>query len=176
MPKKLLEKIPGFDLTQIVDGEEVMGPSPMGIHQIIVGSIYSFLRGYVKKKKLGEVFISPLDVIFEEGVNRLQPDLIYIKKENLRIVQDWIRGIPDLVIEVVSKGSVTFDTVTKKNIYEKYLVPEFWLVFPEQECLEVFVIKNGQYQLFCTSDEGGKVKSLALPGLDLKAKKIFDLT
>jgi Uma2 family endonuclease len=174
MAKKLLDKITDFDLSQIVNGEEIMGPSPMGVHQKIVGTLHLIFADIAKKNNSGEVFISPLDVIFEEGYNRLQPDLIYLKKENLHLLQDWIRGVPDLVIEVVSKGSLTFDTVTKKNIYEKYQVPEFWLVFPEQECIEVFIIKDGKYHLFSTSDEGGKVKSSVITGLELKAKKVFD--
>jgi Uma2 family endonuclease len=96
-----------------------------------------------------------------------------VKKENLGIVKDWIRGTPDLVLEVVSKGSVTLDTVTKKSIYEKYKVPELWLVFPEQECIEVFAWENGRYSLFSTSDEFGKIKSRILTGFEMEIMRIF---
>ena len=37
-----------------------------------------------------------------------------------------IRGVPDLLIEIVSSGSVSRDTVEKYAIYEKYGVKEYW--------------------------------------------------
>ncbi|MBF0553938.1 MAG: Uma2 family endonuclease [Nitrospirae bacterium] len=71
-----------FDLTEIINGEEVMSPSPFRKHQRIIQKIVWEILSYLKKNDLGELDISPLDVIFEEGVNRLQPDIVFIRKEN----------------------------------------------------------------------------------------------
>ncbi|KJU83496.1 restriction endonuclease, partial [Candidatus Magnetobacterium bavaricum] len=106
-----------FDLTEIINGVEVMGPSPFRKHQSISKNIYDIISPYVKKNKLGTVYFSPLDVILQENEQELQPDILFIRKENSSIMQDWIRGVPDMVCEIVSKGSVTKDTVTKKKIY-----------------------------------------------------------
>ncbi|MBF0345749.1 MAG: Uma2 family endonuclease [Nitrospirae bacterium] len=70
-------------------------------------------------------------------------DILFIRKENSAIMQDYIRGVPDMVCEIVSKGSVAKGTVTKKEIYERYKVPEYWIVFPELETIEVFTIEGG---------------------------------
>ena len=72
---------PSFDLTQIVNGKKIMTPSPFGKHQNIVFNLAISLREYAEKRDLGKVFMSPLDVIFDENINRLQPDIIFIKKE-----------------------------------------------------------------------------------------------
>jgi Uma2 family endonuclease len=46
------------------------------------------------------------------------PDLIFISTENLSIVKEsYISGVPELLVEVVSKDSVARDYVEKKNDY-----------------------------------------------------------
>ncbi|MBF0337982.1 MAG: Uma2 family endonuclease [Nitrospirae bacterium] len=162
-----------FDLTEIINGVEVMGPSPFGKHQDISSNLYDLIRQHIKKTKTGKVFYSPLDVILKEGEQRLQPDILFIRKENIGIFQDWIRGVPDMVCEIVSKGSVTKDTVTKKKIYERYKVPEFWIVLPEFETIEVFTIEGGVYELFSTSEGEVIVKSKVIEGLEIDIKDVF---
>jgi Uma2 family endonuclease len=162
-----------FDLTEIINGEETMGPSPFRKHQKILNKINIMLSFYIENKDIGEVFISPLDVILEENINRLQPDLIFIKKENLVIAQDWIRGVPDAVFEVVSEGSVTRDIIIKKDIYKKYKVPEYWIIIPDLNTVEVFIIENNEYKLFSYAEVTGIVKSKIIDGFEINIEKIF---
>ncbi|MBF0344346.1 MAG: Uma2 family endonuclease [Nitrospirae bacterium] len=164
---------PDFDLTEIINGVEVMGPSPFGKHQDISQNINRLLVNYVHKNKLGKVFYSPLDVILKEGMQKLQPDLLFIKKENMAIFQDWIRGVPDMVCEIVSKGSHTKDTLTKKEIYERYKVPEYWIILPEFETIEVLIIEGDKYKLFSTSEGEGIVKSKVIEGLEIDVNDVF---
>lgn len=162
-----------FDLTEIINGEEIMSPSPLAKHQHISRNLFDEMNQFVKTKKLGETYYSPLDIIFEDRENRLQPDIVFIRKANLGIVRDWIRGVPDLVVEVVSKGSVVMDTVVKKELYERYKVPEYWIVLPALECIEVFVISGNKYALFSSNEGEGTVKSQVLKGFKVKLTDIF---
>ncbi len=162
-----------FDLTEIIEGEETMGPSPFRIHQRIVFNIADIMRQYVKKNDLGEVYLSPLDVIFEEGVNRLQPDILFVKKNNHAILQDWIRGVPDMVCEIVSPGSYERDTEVKRAVYEKYKVPEFWVVIPELQMIEILTIENGRYMKHSIAELEGMVTSKVIEGLIIDVKDIF---
>ncbi|KJU82776.1 restriction endonuclease [Candidatus Magnetobacterium bavaricum] len=162
-----------FDLTEIINGVEVMGPSPFGRHQSISSNIYDLIRQHIKKTKTGKVFYSPLDVILKEGQQRLQPDILFIRKENSAIMQDWIRGVPDMVCEIVSKGSHVKDTITKKDIYERYKVPEFWIVFPELETIEVFTIEEDRFKLFSAAEGEGMVKSKVIEGLEIDVREVF---
>ncbi|MBF0337496.1 MAG: Uma2 family endonuclease [Nitrospirae bacterium] len=162
-----------FDLTEIINGVEVMGPSPFGKHQNITKNIYDIMNHFVKKSKIGTVYFSPLDVILKEGEQRLQPDLLFIRKENMGIFQDWIRGVPDVVCEIVSKGSHTKDTVTKRKIYEKFRVPEYWIVIPELETIEILTIEGDTYEVFSTSEREGTVKSKVIEGLEIDVNDVF---
>ncbi|KWT86071.1 Uma2 family endonuclease [Candidatus Magnetominusculus xianensis] len=166
-----------FDLTEIIDGVEVIGYSPFGRHQAVCMRIVDVILHHLRKNRTGNLYFSPLDVILEEGVQRLQPDIIFIRKENMAIFQDYIRGVPDMVCEVVSMGSVTKDTVTKKKIYEKFKVTEYWIVIPELETIEIFTIKGDAYGVFSTAEgavEGnGMVKSKVIDGLVINVDDIF---
>ncbi|MBF0608113.1 MAG: Uma2 family endonuclease [Candidatus Magnetobacterium sp. LHC-1] len=91
-----------FDLTEIINGEEIMGPSPFGRHQRISMNLSDIISPYVRRNKLGRLFSSPLDVILKEAEQRLQPDILFIRKGNMGIFQDWVRGVPDMVCEIVA--------------------------------------------------------------------------
>lgn len=162
-----------FDLTEIINREEIVTPSPLSKHQSILLRLAVLIKKHIDENGLGTLFLSPLDVILEEGVNRLQPDLIFVKKENLGIVQDWIRGVPDLVIEIASKGTITLDSIIKKEIYEKYGVAEFWLVLPEEKTLQVYTLENDRYRIFNFAEIEGTVKSQIIKGLEVNIKEVF---
>ncbi|WP_040333446.1 Uma2 family endonuclease [Candidatus Magnetobacterium casense] len=162
-----------FDLTEIINGVEVMGPSPFRKHQNISWNLNDILSQHIKKYKSGKVYYSPLDVILKEGEQRLQPDLLFIGKDNMAIMQDWIRGVPDMVCEIVSKGSHAKDTVTKKEIYEAFRVPEYWIVIPELETIEVFTIEGDTYKLYSVAEGEGVVRSKVIEGLEVDIRGVF---
>ena len=166
-----------FDLSQILNGVAVISPSPFGYHQDIISNLVLFIGNHTKLHKSGKILISPLDVIFEEGYNVVQPDLIYIKKENLSIfdAKGYIHGVPDLLIEIISASSVSRDTVEKFKIYEKYGVGEYWIVFPEQKVIEVFVLKDGKYSLYCSTENSeGNVTSIVLHNFKTNVAEVFE--
>ncbi|WP_420264509.1 Uma2 family endonuclease [Candidatus Magnetominusculus dajiuhuensis] len=162
-----------LDLTEIINGEEIMGPSPFGRHQDVAANLFDIMRQHVRKNHLGKLLFSPLDVIFEEGINRLQPDILFIRKENMGIFQDWIRGVPDMVCEIISPGSFEKDTEVKKAIYEKYRVPEYWVVIPELQTVEVLTIENDRYKKHCIAELEGTVTSKVIEGLQINVTDIF---
>ena len=163
-----------FDLTQIINGKEIMSPSPFTKHQKLITRLYDAIENYLETNKIGgETLLSPLDVIFEEHINRVQPDLIHVAENNLDIIQDWIRGVPNLLVEVVSKSSFNLDTIDKKNIYEKYGVQEYWIVFPEFNSVEVYTLKNGKYELHVEVTNKGKMTSVIFDKFELDIEKLF---
>ncbi|MCX7998838.1 MAG: Uma2 family endonuclease [Leptospiraceae bacterium] len=162
-----------FELREIIEGVEFVLPSPFGLHQQVIHKLLKIFDLYLEKNPIGEIFLSPLDVHLSENTI-VQPDLIFLKKENLHLLKDWIYGTPDLLVEVVSKNSLTRDTVEKKALYEKYGVFEYWIVFPEQTCIEIFSLQNGKYELHSASDlNEGKVISQLLTGFSLNAIEVL---
>ena len=154
-------KLPSDKRYEIISGRLYEMPSPTVKHQRIVGKIFKVLSDYVEKNDLGEVFIAPMDVVLSEK-DVVQPDVVFVKKENLDIVKDWIVGVPDLVVEVVSPGTLTRDTELKKSLYQAYGVEEFWVVFPEEKVVQVWVLEGEKFSLFSYAEIEGKIKSKIL--------------
>jgi len=90
------------------------------------------------------------------------------------IFQDWIRGVPDMVCEVVSPGTYEKDIVVKKAIYERYGVPEYWIVLPEFKTIEILTIENDRYKRHSFAELEGVVISKIINGFEVNVRDIFD--
>ncbi len=111
-----------------------------------MGEIFRLLSDYIEKNQLGDIFISPIDMKLSEQ-DGYQPDLVYIRKDNLNIVKmNYIDGIPDIIIEVISLGSKEIDRGWKKETAERFGVYEYWLVNPLDEELEIYSLVEGKYE------------------------------
>ncbi|MBF0557104.1 MAG: Uma2 family endonuclease [Nitrospirae bacterium] len=98
----------------------------------------------------------------------------FIRKENAGIAQDWIRGVPDMVCEIISPGSYEMDTAVKRAIYERYRVPEYWIILPEFMTVEILTIEGGKYKLHSFAALEGVVTSKVIEGLEINVKDIFE--
>ncbi len=130
---------------EIIDGEFYdMTPAPKVKHQRISGNVYFDIKNQIKKKKIKcDLFSAPTDVVFDEH-NVVQPD-IFIVCDNTKITEDNIKGAPDLIIEIVSKTTELKDKREKKNLYERFKVKEYIIVYPERDYIERFCLENNKY-------------------------------
>src|SRR5690242_479504 len=148
-PKTILEvweSLPEGTLCELINNQLIMSPSPLDIHQVICGEIYLQFALYLKKNQIGEIRIAPYDVHFSNE-NIFQPDLLFIKNENLGKVQkNGLFGSPDLVIEILSPSSSKLDYKEKKSVNEKFAVSEYFIVDPETRSVDSFFLKKGKFE------------------------------
>ena len=167
-------KIDDNNRYEIFNGELSMVPSPSTDHQNVSRNLEFLLWGFIKEKGLGKVFNAPVDVVFDDD-EVFQPDIIFIKSENQSIIgKNAIQGVPDLIVEIVSPSSTFYDTIEKKDIYRKYGVKEYWIIFPDEKVIEVLSLEKGEYLEFCKSKKEGIVKSKILEGLEINSKDVFE--
>jgi Uma2 family endonuclease len=160
---------------ELINGKLVRKSAPQPRHQRISGNLYDLMRQFIKKNNLGELFYAPIDVFLDEE-NVPQPDLVFISKERSFIVDefDGILGIPDLVVEIISPSSIRMDRVDKKDLYEGFGVPEYWLIDPKNTAIEVFSFQNGRYKSTDFANElSQKVQSLVLKDFEVGLSDIF---
>jgi Uma2 family endonuclease len=151
---------------ELWDGEIVMSPSPHAEHQRLVLRVCDRLNRFVIQRKLGEVFVSPLDVVLSPR-RVVQPDVLYVSNEHRHIVKDHIRGVPDLAVEVISQGTWQRDRVSKKSLYEQFGVLEYWILDPESRTIEVFALDAGSYTLHSRAAGTQRAHSRLLKGFRL---------
>jgi Uma2 family endonuclease len=158
---------------EILEGELVMSPSPFRKHQRISREIEFRLCQWVEKHHLGEVYDAPFDVVLSPH-NIVQPDLLYISKERQELLTEAnVQGAPDLIIEILSSKDKKRDTITKKAIYEKYGVKEYWVVDPDAEVVSVFILEGDVFKKREIYTRNQILKSAFLPGFSLMLEEIF---
>jgi Uma2 family endonuclease len=101
---------------ELWDGELIMAPAPFFDHQKTVLRLYRRLDDWVSSGNLGEVITSPIDMVLSPH-RAVQPDVAFIAKERLAIIQRVIMGPADLVAEVVSLGGRNRDRIEKRDLY-----------------------------------------------------------
>ena len=133
---------PDEERWEIINGEAYnMTPAPSVRHQTVVGNLYLRLR--TKTGSPCYVGIAPTDIVFDE-YNVVQPDVFVVCDKN-KVGEKAITGAPDLVIEVVSPATEVKDKREKKNLYERFGVAEYLLVFPERDYVERYLLQEGKY-------------------------------
>ena len=89
--------------TELIYGVLRVADSPLAPHQAAVLDLSLALVSHVRERRLGEIWISPFDVILDATRHLVvQPDLFFISNERSHILTDKVRGAPDLVVEVLS--------------------------------------------------------------------------
>ncbi|MBR4904085.1 MAG: Uma2 family endonuclease [Selenomonadaceae bacterium] len=178
---------------EVIEGEKFMAPSADTWHNNTMGKLFLSIGMHVATNKLGLVFTDSLDVHFPDG-NLFKPDFMFISAENSKIVLDnkhsTIHGVPDMVAEIFSRSTMKRDMTIKKDIYERNGVKEYWIINPWSESIEVYLLRNGKYELEgvyqnyseeelneLTEEERAEVKFeipvTVLDGFKIKIKNIF---
>ncbi len=140
---ELFEMLPEGLRCEVINNTIYMAPAPSFEHQEISDELTSQIRAFIKIKGLGKCVSSPVDVFLDKD-NAFQPDVIFIATENLGIIQKGkVRGVPDLIIEVLSPGSRKTDLTIKRKAYEKNGVKEFFIIDPDSKKVISF-LHNGK--------------------------------
>jgi Uma2 family endonuclease len=124
---------------ELVDGVVIVSPSPSPRHQQVLVDILLQLGNFLQVHPVGKVF-AELDVHLGAGPTGgdivLRPELMFIRGQRLSEIvrpDEKVHGPPDLVVEIVSRGSRRIDTKTKKRDYERFGVREYWLIDPARK-------------------------------------------
>jgi len=159
---------------EIIEGELYMTPTPQTDHQFILGNLYRILDAYIRKNKLGLVLLAPTDVVLSM-TDIVQPDIVYVSKEREHIItKKNIIAAPDLVIEILSEATEKTDRTTKKELYERFGVKEYWIVETERKVIEVYQRKENLYASPVVYGTNDTLHSSLLAGFSILVSSAFE--
>ena len=175
------------DYAQIDDGKRYelfegaliwAGPAPGDTHQSVSGELQAAIWNNLRSKTC-RVYAAPYDVILPEGdadystaKTVLQPDIVVLCDMSKRRKQGCV-GAPDMVIEILSPSSVEKDLQTKRAIYEKHGVREYWIIDPARRHALVMNLEAGVYNIIRIVREAEQLTSTVLPDLCITLGNLF---
>ncbi len=167
-----LYRLPPETRAELIDGEIHMPPAPNADHQDATGALYAALRSFAKRHG-GKTMIAPYDVLLPTR-SVVEPDVLYVRPSQVRLVGRRFEGVPDLVVEVISPGSRGRDGLLKRRLYERNGVPEYWIVDPIGRSVTVLVLRRRRYETAAIVGEGERLVSRRLKGFAIAVKKVFE--
>lgn len=147
-------------------------------HEIIVRFLADRLLHYVAERHLGDVFRAPVEIRLWKGEIR-QPDVFWLNREEVaRLRRLQFKGQPrstELVMEIVSPGpdAVERDYLTKRQVYARARIFEYWIVDPEQQQISLLVLDGENYTTVGEYAAGAIVESRRLPGFKIAIDDVF---
>ena len=163
--EEFLQWEPEHNHNEWVDGEVIELMPVEQRHQTILSMLDTLISLFALKFDLGSAFIAPFLMRLISRPSGREPDLLFIRKENLhRLRNTFVDGPADLVIEIISPESDARDRITKFAEYELGGVREYWLIDHfEQETFFYQLDAQGKYQRVL-ANESGRYDCAAIPG------------
>ena len=84
-----------------------------------------------------------------------------------------IRHAPDLCVEILSPSTEATDRGRKLQMFARYGVPEYWIVDPVNEVIELHRLEAASYVLVQRAASDDEVESSVVPGATLRAGSVF---
>jgi Uma2 family endonuclease len=172
-----LEAIP-YDEThryELIEGELYVSRAPGIPHQLVLHHLQRKLGNYLEQNPIGILVPGP-GAVFDK-FNSVIPDIVFARTERLRsiVAKARFNAAPDLVIEIVSPGSTNYsrDFDLKRTVYEKFGVPEYWIVDCWSRSVVIFRLEEDSLKEVTRFNETDALESPIFPGLSLKLSKIF---
>lgn len=159
---------------ELINGNIVKKQAPSPAHQNVSMSLSRIMSSFIFDNKLGKLFAAPIDVFFDIS-NNTQPDLLFVKKErDFIITRNGIEGAPDFIVEILSPSTFKLDRTDKMELYLYFGVPEYWIVDPKNQSIEVYVLEDNRYKMAFFAIENGLIQSKILEGLSLEVSDVFN--
>jgi Uma2 family endonuclease len=160
---------------ELLNGRITMTPPPAWPHSEVDVLVARVLANFVVERQLGRVLHNGSVALPSGDVPG--PDIAFVSRES------WARSgphrpgeiprvVPDLVVEVLSDSTSSYDRGEKKAIYERNGVREYWIVDPKNPRIARFVLDGATFgppRIFGIDDA---FESVILEGLRFPVRDI----
>lgn len=160
---------------EFINGE-IIFHSPVRLqHNRAAGLVYKLLDTFVTKHKLGFVGIEKIMVLLTR--NDYEPDVCFFGSEKAKSFKRRQAQFPapDFVVEVLSGLTAKNDRETKFQDYAAHGVREYWIIDPEKETVEQYILQGEEYELLLKA-KSGEIEGVAVVNFKIPVRAIFDET
>lgn len=161
---------------ELINGKHAVTAAPNERHQRLSIRMILAIGTFLEAHPIGSLYHVPFDCVFS-FFDVVEPDLLVVTNDQREILtRRNVRGAPALVIEILSPSSSARDKRSKRALYQRVGVREYWVVDPDNDCIAVHrFARSGQHRfpetLIATS--GNDLTSPLLPGFALDLERLF---
>ena len=131
-------------MEEIIGGEVIMMAPASINHNRISKNISRIFDNHFQGKQC-EYFLEAGLYLAEDEDEYIPDGMVVCDPDKVR--DNGIFGTPDLVVEILSRGTARYDKGRKKDIYERFGVREYWIVDPLSMSVEQYALENGKFIL-----------------------------
>lgn len=174
---------------ELIDGVPYLMAAPSRKHQDISMALIRDIAAYLKEKDCCKVYHAPFDIrLGGKFVNNLQalettPDsqIYTVVQPDISVFCDLSKlddkgglGAPTFIIEILSPSTANKDLSTKLLLYQRFGVKEYWIVCPNTEIIQVFLLEEtGLYRELRKYTKDETIVVNTLPELQIILSEIF---
>lgn len=159
---------------EYIDGEVYLLASPSYAHQMIIMEVLNVMYNWFKGKKCRPL-TAPFDVTLlkDDNKNVVQPDILVICDTEQVDEKGRYRGVPTLVVEVLSETTQNKDMLKKLDLYIHSGVREYWIVNPFNKEAYIYFYEDNAIKDFKVYKGSDTVHSIFFEGLEITLDQIF---
>ena len=170
-----------------INNIKFMSPRPRYNHIELQGEIYMQLKQYFKKRCNVSIeaalFLTTddpieiksdknkIDLLVKSKKAEVAPDVAVYCDKNQIFYRGYI-GVPQLVVEVLSPSNADDDLIVKKDLYEKYGVPEYWIISPMSKKVWIYMLIDNKYELKNSCTLNDKFTSTRFEELEIDLSEV----
>lgn len=159
---------------EVIEGVLYVSPPPSVPHQRRLTNLCRRVGNFVKHEQLGELFVSPIALLMPNA-RPVQPDAFFVARDSARVVEteQYLEGVPDLVVEAASPSSAGYDRREKQDAYARAGVPEYWILHPVDMTIELLRLEDGKYRSLGIFGGESLLPTQALAGLPYSVAELL---
>ena len=163
---------------ELIDGIAYAQATPTRDHQRISRQLLFYLTAFFRGKDC-EPFHAPFSVVLPEKNQQRQdartvvePDLVVICDQS-RLHKHGYEGSPELIIEILSPSTSSKDMITKRLLYERHKVKEYWIVDPVHRIVTAYRLDGEKFTTFEHYSHKDTITTPLFPGLAIDLSQVF---
>lgn len=159
---------------EFINGEIIV-PSPVKLtHSTASQNLFKLLSTYVVCHQSG--YVGHEKILISLTRNDYEPDICYFNADKAATFhpQQMKFPAPDLIVEVLSPSTAAIDRGVKFEDYAAHDVAEYWLIDPDEQIVEQYLLDGGIYQLHVRVTAEMTISSAILPDFQIPVRAIFD--
>jgi Uma2 family endonuclease len=159
---------------EFINGNEVVHMPARLDHIDILQMLTQLILNFVRLRGLGFVGSEKAHIVLDR--NDYEPDICFFKntKADLFSRKQLQFPAPDFVVEILSPSTQKTDRKEKFLDYEANDVGEYWIIDPDEETVEQYLLRSGKYVLNVKA-KSGVLESEVITGFVIPVRAVFDV-